>query len=121
MQQQNDVLVPLHDRLRELHERLSYEIIRELELPIPATLPNGQRLRGIAFPGGVFLARDRKFYGTLGQPPATRFTVLSYGDVLARVSLEQIVEALRRVVTDRLARRRKRGQALHNFVNFLTR
>jgi hypothetical protein len=116
-----DVLVPLHDRLRDLHQRLSYSLIREIEGPQPATLPDGRRLRGVSVPGGVYLGRDRKFYGTVGVAPAVRFTVLSYGDVLARVSFEQIVQALRSAVTARLALRKSRGQALQNLVNFLSR
>lgn len=114
--------VPLHDRLKLVHDRLTYEVIRGLESrPIPATLSNGQRLRGIALPNGVFLGRDRKFYGTVGQPPATRFAVLSYGDVLARVSLENILKTLQVVLTSQLSNRSRYKQALRNFVKFLVR
>lgn len=113
-------LVPLHEKLRELHERLTYALIREIEIPQPVTLPSGGRLRGISFPNGVYLGRDRKFYGPVGDV-TKHFNVLSYGDVLARVSFEQIVQALRSAVTARLALRRTRGQALQNLVNYLTR
>lgn len=111
---------PELQKLVELWKRLTYTVIRELEKPTPITLDTGRRLRGIQLSSGLYLSRNRIFYGP-GIDGTKLYTSLSLTEVLRRVSYEQIVQDLRAAVTARLTRRSKRGQELHNFVNFLVR
>lgn len=68
---------------------LSWETFRGTENPQSCLKPDGTRLRGIELAPGLYLGRDRRFYGTsLRKPHDAR--LLSAEDVLKRRSLQQI-------------------------------
>lgn len=68
---------------------ISYQKIRSIESMQPVELPNATVLRGISFGHGVFLGRDRKFYGQV-QSDEKWTTELTLQEVLNIISLEDL-------------------------------
>jgi hypothetical protein len=75
------------EKLQELLADLTYADVREAELPQPALLPSGRRLRAIKIMRHLYLGRDREFYYVPVKNRATGISVrLSLDEVLSLCS-----------------------------------
>ena len=100
-------------RFRAFLAALSYAAIRQLESPQPVTLPNGQRLRGLALGNDVYLARDGKLYapvtlalveGATHGGTTQGFVEVSVERALSRVRVDDVLVAFRALVRARIGR-----------------
>lgn len=101
--------LPEGEALRQFHQRLTYQIVRELEEPLPLISPEGQRLRGLKLGPDLFLARDLKFRDARG-------VILTYDEVLQRERFDVLLERFRAIVTRRLKMRKSKNSRLESLI-----